>query len=92
MPGKPRLTEARVASETEKEYVTEIAFENGHKATLRILKDASERYQAADAISGEYIYRNIFGMHNYASEPEEEKAHVREILDAAATRWEAEKG
>lgn len=81
--GKPRLQNATVTGENENEYVMQIAFENGHMATLRVLKDPVNRYSARDAISENYIYRNLFGQHNFRREPEEEKARAREILDAA---------
>jgi len=80
---KPRLKEAKVLTENDEDYHMEIVFDNGHKATLKVLKDEESRYSARDAISELYIYRNLFGQHNFRREPEEEKAKSREILDRA---------
>ena len=69
------------------EYVLEIVFDNGHKTSLRVLKDAETRYSARDAISELYIYRNLFGQHHFRREPEEEKAKAREIIDGAIKEY-----
>ena len=83
MPGKPRLKEAQVLSESTDEYNLEITFDNGHTANLNVLKDEASRYSAKDFISEMYIYRNLFGQHHFRKEPEEEKAKARSIIDGA---------
>ena len=87
MPGKPRLTEAKVLSENDTEYSMEIVFDNGHKAPLNVLKDENTRYSAKDFISEMYIYRNLFGQHHFKRESEEEKAKARQIIDGAIASY-----
>ena len=88
MPGKPRLTEAKVIGESDDRYVVEVVFENGHKAPLDVLKDEEIRYSAKDFISEMYIYRNLFGQHHFRREPEEEKEKARSIIDAAVSAYQ----
>ena len=80
---KPRLKQATVIAEYETDYNMEIVFDNGHKATLKVLKDEESRYSAKDFISEMYIYRNLFGQHNFRRESEEEKVKARLIIDSA---------
>ena len=87
MPGKPRLKEARVLSENEDNYTIEIIFDNGHKAPLDVLKDENIRFSAPDRISENYIYRNLFGLHHYKREPEEEKENARKVIDDAINEY-----
>lgn len=90
MPGKPRLQAAQIIEENNDNYNIQIIFDNGHKANLKVLKDENTRYTARDSISEMYIFRNLFGLHHFQRESEEEKAHVRKIIDNAILAHEKE--
>lgn len=89
-PKKPRAVTAEVVSADAKSYAVKIAYENGLVARpIPVLRDAAERYEAADALSKQAVYRNVFGLHFYQKIEEAEKAHVRSLIDAAIDAHEA---
>lgn len=89
-PRKPRAVTAEVVGADAKAYAVKITYENGLVARpIPVLRDAAERYEAADALSKQAVYRNVFGLHLFQKTEETEKAHVRTVIDGAIDAYEA---
>lgn len=89
-PRKPRAVSAEVVGADAKAYAVKITYENGLVARpIPVLRDAAERYEAADALSKQAVYRNVFGLHLFQKTEEPEKARVRALIDGAIDAYEA---
>lgn len=89
-PKKPRAVTAEVVSADAKSFAVKVTYENGLVARpIPVGRDAAERYEAADALSKQAVYRNVFGLHFYQKIEESEKAHVRSLIDSAIDAYEA---
>ncbi|GEM_PF-5439244 len=89
-PNKPRAVTAEVVSADAKAFAVKVTYENGLVARpIPVLRAAAERYDAADALSKQAVYRNVFGLHFYQEIDEAEKAHVRSVIDGAIDAYEA---